>query len=81
MLLFDAILENPEKVGHGPNGYYFGENGDYLWYDALKAIGKALAKRGLSPSEEPTPLTSEEIKKFFGLEVRRLVVRLLPGNG
>ena len=68
--LFDAILSNPEKVGHGRDGYYFGENGDFLWYDVSKYIGKALVKRGISQSEEPTTFTTEELIKYFGSEVR-----------
>ena len=35
IILFNAILSNPEKVGHGRDGYYFGENGDFLWYDVV----------------------------------------------
>ncbi|KAI0091093.1 NAD-P-binding protein [Irpex rosettiformis] len=68
IILFDAILASPDKVGHGRDGYYFGENGDYLWYDLSKWIGKALVKRGLSQSEEPTTFNTEELIKYFGAE-------------
>lgn len=70
-ILYDAIVSNPEKVGHGRHGYYIGENGDYLLYDVAKAIGKALVKRGISKSEEPTTFTTEELIKYFTSEVSR----------
>lgn len=60
---------SPETVGHGRDGYYFGENGEFLWYDLSKAIGKALVRRGLAQTDEPTSFTSEELIKNFGSEV------------
>ncbi|KAI0783870.1 NAD(P)-binding protein [Irpex lacteus] len=68
IILYDAIVSSPEKVGHGRDGYYFGENGEFLWYDLSKAIGKALVKRGLAQTDEPTSFTSEELIKNFGSE-------------
>lgn len=69
VLLYDAIVANPEKVGHGRDGFYFGENGEHSWYDISKAIGQALVKLGVSESDEPTPFTTEELVKYFGSEV------------
>ncbi len=66
--LFDAILTSPSAVGHGHNGYYFGENGEFSWYDLAKAIGKALVKRGISTSDEPTTFEKEELSKYFWTE-------------
>ncbi|KAI0806131.1 NAD-P-binding protein [Irpex lacteus] len=66
--LFDAITTTPSQVGHGHNGYYFGENGEYTWYDLARAIGKALVKRGISTSEEPTTFAKEELPKYFWTE-------------
>ncbi|KAI0090262.1 NAD-P-binding protein [Irpex rosettiformis] len=66
--LYDAITTNPSAVGHGHNGYYFGENGEYTWYELAKAIGKALVKRGLSTSDEPTTFSKEELIKYFWTE-------------
>ena len=66
--LYDAIAADPSKVGHGHNGYYFGENGEYTWYDLATAIGKALVKRGLSKSAEPTTFSKEELVKYFWTE-------------
>ena len=72
IILWDAVVSNPEKIGHGRDGFYFGENGEHLWYDISKAIGKALVKRGISKSDEPTPFTTEELVKYFGSEVSSL---------
>lgn len=66
--LYDAILANPSAVGHGHNGYYFGENGEYSWYDLAKAIGKSLVRRGISKSDEPTTFAKEELSKYFWAE-------------
>lgn len=64
--LYDAIVADSDKVGHGTDGYYFGENGEYSWYDIAKAIGKAMVKLGLSKTDEPTTFTDEELVNFFG---------------
>jgi nucleoside-diphosphate-sugar epimerase len=65
IVLLDAVLSNPDKVGHGRDGYYFGINGEHTWYQISKEIGKAMVKLGLSKSDEPTMFTQEEIPKYF----------------
>ncbi|KAI0783989.1 NAD-P-binding protein [Irpex lacteus] len=66
--LYDAIVSNPEQVGHGRNGFYFGENGEVTWYNLSKAIAKSLVKRGLIQTDEPSTFTPEELVKYFGSE-------------
>ncbi|KAF7790005.1 hypothetical protein EIP86_000953 [Pleurotus ostreatoroseus] len=68
IVLYDAITKNPNTVGHGKNGYYFAENGEYTWYDVSKAIGKAMVELHLSKSDEPTTFTTEELIKYWGFE-------------
>ncbi|KAI0091096.1 NAD(P)-binding protein [Irpex rosettiformis] len=68
IILYDAIVSNPENIGHGRTGYFFGENGNFIWHDFAKAVGKALFKRGLSRSEDPTMFTTEEVIKYCGSE-------------
>ncbi|KAI0070526.1 NAD-P-binding protein [Panus rudis PR-1116 ss-1] len=68
IVLFDAITTNPEKVGHGYDGYYFGENGEHTWLDISQAIGQALVELGISKSPVPTTFTKEELIKYFGSE-------------
>ncbi len=69
-VLFDSIVANPDKVGHGREGYYFGESGEHTWYDISKAISRVLVELGLGKSEEPTAFTPEELVQYFGSEVR-----------
>ena len=70
IILYDAIITNHDKVGHGEDGFYFGENGEHPWYDISKAIGQALVKRGLSKSDEPTAFSEDELVQYFGDLVR-----------
>jgi len=65
LALFDAIMSDP-STGHGPDGYYIGENGDYSLHDACKAVGEALVDHGKSQTAEPTPFTPDECMKYFG---------------
>ncbi|EPS94587.1 NAD-binding protein [Fomitopsis schrenkii] len=64
--LFDALLENPDRVGHGWEGIYYGENGHIPWYDICKAVGQALVDLGVTDDPEPTPFTDEELIKYWG---------------
>ena len=66
--MFDAIVANPAKVGHGREGYYFGENGEHTWYQISQAIGEALVKLGIADDATPTTFTVEELVKYFGEE-------------
>ncbi|KAF9806336.1 hypothetical protein IEO21_08716 [Rhodonia placenta] len=66
IVLFDAITTNPEGVGHGFEGFYFGENGEHTWYDISKAISKALVELGVGGTDEPTSFTDEELAKYWG---------------
>lgn len=57
-------------MGHGHNGYYFPENGEYKMYDVSKEVQAILVKFGIVKSSEsnsePTPYTEEEYGKYFG---------------
>lgn len=63
--IYNAIKANPDKVGHGRKGYYFGLNGEHTLYDVGKELGRTLVTIGKSSSEEPTTFTKEEIDKYF----------------
>ncbi|KAK1224082.1 hypothetical protein PQX77_008412 [Marasmius sp. AFHP31] len=64
--LYDSITKNPEKTGHGREGFYFGASGEHRLYDVGKAIGEALVQFGIAKSPEPTTFTKEEIDRYFG---------------
>lgn len=68
LTLFDSILNNPDKTGHGWEGLYFGENGEHSWGQISAAIGQALVEFGISDNAEPTSFTVEEFVKYFGSE-------------
>ncbi len=68
MILFDNILKNPDKVGHGWQGFYFAENGEHPWLDISKAVGQAMHELKLTDNPEPTRFTVDELKKYFGFE-------------
>lgn len=63
--LFNAVLESHGRAGHGWEGYYLGENGYVSLYEIGRAIGEALVEMGLADDPEPTPLTDEELEKYW----------------
>jgi len=65
VLIFSKLLEGT-PIGHGREGYYFGENGEHTLYDVAKAIGQAMVELGKAKSAEPTTFTKEELDKYFG---------------
>lgn len=68
--LFNAVIEYPDKTGHGREGYYFGENGEESWSNISRAIGEVLVELGIITDPEPTSFTEEELVKYFGSVVR-----------
>ncbi|KAK7044260.1 hypothetical protein VNI00_007982 [Paramarasmius palmivorus] len=64
-ILYDTIINNPGKAGHGHDGFYFGASGEHKLYDVSKAVGDALVELGVADNAEPTTFTSEEIDKYF----------------
>ena len=62
--LYDAIMSN-QPVGHGREGYYFGENGENHMYDISMAVSKALVNLGKLKSPELTSFTKEEIDSYL----------------
>lgn len=64
--IFDAVSSN-HSPGHGREGYYFGENGEYTLYDLAKEIGYILVKFNKSTFRDPTTFTQDEIVKYFGV--------------
>jgi len=62
IVLFNSIMSNP-ATGHGREGYYISENGEYNYYEAVKAVAEALVSKGLTKSLEPTSFTEEDYRK------------------
>ncbi|CCM01662.1 uncharacterized protein FIBRA_03724 [Fibroporia radiculosa] len=69
IVIGDRLLNNgDEGIGHGWEGFYFGENGEHSWYDISKAIAESFVELGLEGTSEPTPFKKEELVKYFGSE-------------
>ncbi|KIM42989.1 hypothetical protein M413DRAFT_443806 [Hebeloma cylindrosporum] len=66
IILFDAIRTKPKSTGHGSEGYYFAENGQYSALEVARAISEKLVDLGVGESREPAAFTAEESEKFFG---------------
>lgn len=62
VILYDAILAG--KAGHGREGLYFVENGQYVYKDVAAKIGEALLDLGGSKTAEPSTFVEEDFKKF-----------------
>jgi len=54
-------VRNP-STGHGREGYYFAENGEYSQYEVAKAISEAMFEFGKGAALEPTTFTADELK-------------------
>lgn len=66
IVLVDAALNSPDKIGHGWEGFYFGENGEHTWYDISQAVGEALVALGITDEAAPTPFTTDEFISYWG---------------
>ena len=61
-LLIENLLNAPEKVAHGAEGYYFAENGEHSHRELAEHLGQALYELGAVESPEPVRfLTQEEV--------------------
>ncbi|TFK78447.1 NAD-P-binding protein [Polyporus arcularius HHB13444] len=78
--LFSKILEDPSRLGHGREGYYFSENGECTLYDMCKAVGEALVAVGVATEAEPNILSPEECDKYFGKYGALEAVRMFFAN-
>ena len=69
IILFDTIRTKPDLAGHGSEGYYFAENGQYSALEVAYAISENLVDLGAGESREPAVFTAEESKEFFGVRM------------
>ncbi|KAJ7592995.1 hypothetical protein C8J56DRAFT_1161979 [Mycena floridula] len=69
LVLYDSIVNNP-ATGHGRNGFYFGANDEYQFYETCKRISEVLVQLGRGKSPTPTPFTEDEMNKYLkGAEI------------
>lgn len=80
LVLWDAIVSNSDKAGHGWEGFYIVGNDEITTYDIAKETGRVLVALGLSTSEEVTTFSPEEEAKYYpDVSLLSLFV-LLPCN-
>ena len=60
MLLMRLIVDSPEKVAHGRDGWYFAESGEHLHFDLVNHVAQALFELGALESPEPVRFVTEE---------------------
>jgi nucleoside-diphosphate-sugar epimerase len=68
VLVFNSILsasEPQQAPGHGWEGFYFAENGSFVFRDLSLAIGQALEKMGKVTDANPSAYTQEDLDKFY----------------
>ncbi|GAA5878453.1 hypothetical protein JCM3774_006403 [Rhodotorula dairenensis] len=73
--LYELVLHaalSRQDCGHGRAGYYTASNGQYVCRDAAEEIGKALERRGLAETADPSPFTADELKKYYGADASHL---------
>jgi len=64
LLLGEAAAQNGGKATWGQEGYYFAENGEFMWGSIAAAIAMDANKKGLLPSADLTSLSSDEAQKL-----------------
>ncbi|CCM05825.1 uncharacterized protein FIBRA_08059 [Fibroporia radiculosa] len=66
--IFDGATKDKESIGHGWEGFYFGENDEHQSLELCKTIAQVLAELGLGGSGEPTTYITGELTKYVGSE-------------
>lgn len=64
IVILEKALEG--KTATGREGYYFLENGEYIFRDVAAEIGRVLKCLGKAETDEVTPFSDEEVQKYFG---------------
>lgn len=62
--LVEEAVKGGGNAAWGPEGYYFAENGDFVWGDVAKAIAKDAHKKKLVPTAEIENVTPEKADKL-----------------
>jgi len=66
LALVTAALEGGGKATWNDEGYYFSENGDFVWGDVARAIAKIAFEKKLINSPEIDSISTEEADKLTG---------------
>ena len=60
MILTQRLVDTPEQVPHGRDGWFFAENGEHHHLDLVNRIGRELFALGALESAEPERFLTEE---------------------
>ncbi|KAK7043121.1 hypothetical protein VNI00_008475 [Paramarasmius palmivorus] len=64
--VFDAVSNDPKNTPNGREGYYFANSNEHRLIEIYKILAEVFYEQGKGKSPEPTPLTKEELDRFFG---------------
>lgn len=64
--MFDALLSTPENVSHGRDGYFIGENGEFVARENLQTIADALFAAGRISSPKLVQYSDANIGEYYG---------------
>lgn len=64
VLLGEAAAAGGGKATWNEDGYYFAENGEFIWKDMFQDIAKIAEKKGLLDSEETLSLSADELTEL-----------------
>ena len=70
MLFMQHLVESPETVSHGREGYYFAENGEHTHADLAMHLGRTLFELGAVDTAEPLRFITPEQVQAGGMKVR-----------
>jgi nucleoside-diphosphate-sugar epimerase len=66
LALVTAALQDGGKASWNEKGYYYTENGDFVWGDVARAIAKEAKKLKLIETDEVESVSTEEADKLTG---------------
>jgi len=67
LLLGEAAAAGGGSATWGEEGYYFTENGEFVWGDIQRAVAKAAFEKKLIPTEEVDVLGKEQVEAVYPL--------------
>ncbi|KAJ5645904.1 hypothetical protein N7490_002276 [Penicillium lividum] len=68
VLLTEAAVDQDQRPGDlwDECGYYFSEQGNFVWGDIIRKIAKLGHQKGFFDSSEPENLTNDDVSRFLG---------------
>lgn len=64
LLLVEAAVQGGGKAAWGSEGYYFTENGEFLWADVAKAVAHEAYKQGLIKEDKTVQYEPDQVQKL-----------------